>query len=235
MGGMYPNMMMGTGGLMSTGMMPNSNMDMMSNTGMDMMPQPSMDMSSMAPAPPLPSGPVPPMDMALAPNVMGGMMMDTTMMGMANMGGNVASMPMYNMTGEIMPIQEKEEIVLKCCKLTPAPPGTPDPPKREKPPGCRTIFVGGLPEKIRESTVREIFEKYGRIQTLRLSKKNFCHIRFDREGCVDAAMILSGYRIKLIEKDKDGEEEEETHANAGWLHVDYALVGYSYFNIHCVL
>lgn len=228
MGGMYPNMML-TGGLMGGGLMQNTSMDLMPSSGMDMS---SMDMSNMTPAPPLPPGSVPAaatMDMAMASNVMGGMMMDPSMMGMGNIGGtvaNMANMSMYNMQGEMMPVQEKKEVVLKHCKLTPAPPGTPDPPKRDKPNGCRTIFVGGLPEKIRESTVRDIFERYGRIQTLRLSKKNFCHIRFDREGCVDAAMLLSGYRIKLTDKDKerDGEEEEETHANSGWLHVDYALV-----------
>ncbi|KAI5645453.1 RNA recognition motif domain-containing protein [Phthorimaea operculella] len=222
-GGMYPNMMM-PNAMMGTGMMPNSGMGMdmssmpstgmppMPSTGMDMMPSTGMDMSAMGnqPMPPLPpsTGVAPGMDMGM----MGGMMMDPSMMG--NMG-------MYPNMGGDMSVMEKKEIVLKHCKLTPPEPGSADPPRRAKPPGCRTIFVGGLPDNIRESVVREVFENYGRIHILRLSTKNFCHIRFDRESSVDAAMAISGWRLKLI--NKDNEDEEDTKANAGWLHVDYAL------------
>ncbi|KAL0822624.1 hypothetical protein ABMA28_004657 [Loxostege sticticalis] len=202
-GGMYPNMMM-PGAMMGGGMMPTTGMEMMSNTGMEMMPQPPMDMTAIGGTPIGPTGGTP-MDMSM----MGGMVMDPSMMGMyPNMGGD-------------MSVQEKKEIVYKNCKLIPPAPGTPHPPRRTRPPGCRTIFVGGLPEKIRESTVRDVFEPYGRIHTLRLSKKDFCHIRFDRENSVDAAMQLSGYRIKLTST-KD-EEEDDTKATTGWLHVDYAL------------
>ncbi|XP_053606436.1 ecto-NOX disulfide-thiol exchanger 2-like [Plodia interpunctella] len=219
MGGMYQNMMMGN--MMGGGMMPSTGMEMMSNTalstgmgatmgtGMEMMQQTPIDMGSMAapiPAPPLPPGPAP-MDISM----MGGMMMDPSMMGMYP-----------NMTADMTTVQEKKEIILKHCKLTPPAPGSAPPPRRARPPGCRTIFVGGLPEKIRESTVRDIFEPYGRIHTLRLSKKDFCHIRFDRESSVDAAMQLAGYRIKLISKD-DKDEEDDSKSTTGWLHVDYAL------------
>ncbi|XP_028178561.1 ecto-NOX disulfide-thiol exchanger 2-like [Ostrinia furnacalis] len=201
-GGMYPNMMM-SGAMMGGGMMPSTGMEMMSNTGMDMMPQPPMDMSAMAGPQMGPTGGTP-MDMSM----MGGMVMDPSMMGMYSGMGDMSG-------------QEKKEIIYKNCRLIPPTPGTPDPPRRTRPSGCRTIFVGGLPEKIRESTVRDIFEPYGRIHTLRLSKKDFCHIRFDRENSVDAAMQLSGYRIKLTGT-KD-EEEDDTKATTGWLHVDYAL------------
>ncbi|XP_013190791.1 ecto-NOX disulfide-thiol exchanger 2 isoform X2 [Amyelois transitella] len=226
MGGMYPNMMMGN--MMGGGIMPTTGMEMMPSSmgtgmstgmapsmganmgsGMDMMQQTPMEMGSIAapiPAPPLPPGPTP-IDMGM----MGGMMMDPSMINMYP-----------NMGGDMTPMQEKKEIILKHCKLTPPAVGSAPPPRRARPPGCRTIFVGGLPEKIRESTVRDIFEPYGRIHTLRLSKKDFCHIRFDRESSVDAAMQLSGYRLKLISKD-DKEEEEDTKATTGWLHVDYAL------------
>lgn len=208
-GGMYPNMMM-PGAMMGGGMMPTTGMEMMSNTGMEMMPQPPMDMTAIGGTPIGPTGGTP-MDMSM----MGGMVMDPSMMGMyPNMGGD-------------MSVQEKKEIVYKNCKLIPPAPGTPHPPRRTRPPGCRTIFVGGLPEKIRESTVRDVFEPYGRIHTLRLSKKDFCHIRFDRENSVDAAMQLSGYRIKLTST-KD-EEEDDTKATTGWLHVDYALVRCLFF------
>ncbi|XP_045495528.1 ecto-NOX disulfide-thiol exchanger 2-like [Colias croceus] len=203
MGGMF-NMMM-PNAMMAGGMMPTTGMEMMTNAGMEIMPQQTMDMQAIAT--PAISNTAANMDMSM----MGGVMMDPTMMAMyPNMGPET--------------MQEKKEITFKHCKLTPPEPGAPQPPKRGRPPGCRTIFVGGLPDKIRESTVRDIFERYGRIQILRLSKKNFCHIRFDRESCVDAAMVISGYRIKLLSKDKDDkEDDDDSHATNGWLHVDYAL------------
>lgn len=219
-GGMYPNMMM-PGAMIGGGMMPSmpaAPMEMMSGPTMDMVPQAAMDMSAMGGQPMAPAPP-PAMDMGM----MGGMMMDPAMMAMyPNMGGDMANM------------SAKKEIVFKHAKLIPPDARTPQPPHRTKPPGCRTIFVGGLPDKIRESIVREIFETYGRIHTLRLSKKNFCHIRFDREECVDQAMMISGYCIKLInikEKDdmvEENDDDENSHSTSGWLHVDYALVNITY-------
>ncbi|XP_032520574.2 ecto-NOX disulfide-thiol exchanger 2-like isoform X2 [Danaus plexippus] len=203
MSGMF-NMMM-PNPMMAGGMMPSSGMEMMQSTSMEIISQPPIDITAMGTqplaAPPL----TPSMDMSM----MGGVMMDPSIMGM-----------FPNMSNEIVP--EKKEIVLKHSKLVAPAPGTPQPPRRTRPPGCRTIFVGGLPEKIRENAVREIFERYGRIQILRLSKKNFCHIRFDRESCVDAAMVISGYRIKVLNKEGD-KEEDDNNASSGWLHVDYAL------------
>lgn len=40
----------------------------------------------------------------------------------------------------------KEVIHLKTVTLIPPPPGSPMPTTRERPPGCKTIFVGGLAE-----------------------------------------------------------------------------------------
>ncbi|CAK1556189.1 unnamed protein product [Leptosia nina] len=203
MGGMY-NMMM-QNGMMAGGILPASGIEMMPNAAMELLPQQALDMQAIAP-PALPNN-TQNLDMTL----MGNVMVDPSMLAMYQ-----------NVNPEAM--QEKKELVFKHCRLIPPAPGTPQPPKRARPPGCRTIFVGGLPDKIRESIVRDIFEGYGRIQILRLSKKNFCHIRFDRESCVDAAMVISGYRIKLINKDKDDkDDDDESHANNGWLHVDYAL------------
>ncbi|XP_023946148.2 ecto-NOX disulfide-thiol exchanger 2 isoform X1 [Bicyclus anynana] len=199
--GMY-NMMM-PNAMLGSGMMPSTGMEMMQSSAMDMSAiQPQIDMSAMGTTQTMATS-----SQSMDMGMMSGMMMDP-MMGMYS-----------NVTGEI---QEAKEIVLKHCKLIPPTSGSPHPPRRAKPPGCRTIFVGGLPEKIRESHVRDIFERYGRIHILRLSKKNFCHIRFDRETCVDAAMVISGYRVKLLSKEKD-EDDEDSQATNGWLHVDYAL------------
>lgn len=78
----------------------------------------------------------------------------------------------------------------------------------------KTCFVGGLPENITEVIIHEIFERCGEITTLRLSKKNFCHIRFTFEASVDSAIYLSGYRVKIGNNNDPG--------NTGKLHVDYA-------------
>lgn len=87
---------------------------------------------------------------------------------------------------------------------------------------CRSVqshcYCAGLPENITEAIIQEIFERCGEITTLRLSKKNFCHIRFVLEASVDAAIYLSGYRVRI------GSSGEP--ANTGRLHVDFAQVCY---------
>ncbi|XP_026316825.1 ecto-NOX disulfide-thiol exchanger 2 [Hyposmocoma kahamanoa] len=202
-GGMFPNMMM-PNAIMPNSMIPPPGIEIMQGGSMEMLPQAPLDMAGLSGQSMQAAVPAS-MDMSM----MGGMIMDPSMMSMyPNMGADIS-------------VIQKKEVLLKHCKLSPPSPGTAEPPRRNKPPGCRTIFVGGLPDSIRENVVREIFESYGRIHTLRLSTKNFCHIRFDRESSVDAAMMISGYHLKLF---KDGkEEDEDTKANSGWLHVDYAL------------
>lgn len=112
--------------------------------------------------------------------------------------------------------QIKEVITCKSCTLFPPNPNAPLPTTRERPAGCRTVFVGGLPENVTEDIIREVFELCGEITTLRLSKKNFCHIRFVFEPSVDSAIYLSGYRIRL------GSSSSTDPTNCGRLHVDYA-------------
>lgn len=48
-------------------------------------------------------------------------------------------------------------------------------------------------------------------------------------------MTISGYRVKLINKDGDNNgEEQDTHGTVGWLHVDYAMVSYfMFFQFFC--
>lgn len=91
----------------------------------------------------------------------------------------------------------KEMIHCKSCILIPPNPNQPAPTTRERPLGCKTCFIGGLPENITPEIIHEIFERCGEITTLRLSKKNFCHIRFTYEASVDSAIYLSGYRVKI--------------------------------------
>ncbi|XP_058052809.1 ecto-NOX disulfide-thiol exchanger 2 isoform X2 [Ahaetulla prasina] len=112
-----------------------------------------------------------------------------------------------------MPVA-KEIVHCKSCTLFPPNPNLPPPTTRERPPGCKTVFVGGLPENGTEETIVEIFEKCGEIIALRKSKKHFCHIRFAEEYMVDKAVYLSGYRIRL----GSSTDKKDT----GRLHVDFA-------------
>uniref|UniRef100_A0A670JZW1 RRM domain-containing protein n=1 Tax=Podarcis muralis TaxID=64176 RepID=A0A670JZW1_PODMU len=101
----------------------------------------------------------------------------------------------------------------------------PPPTTRERPPGCKTVFVGGLPENATEETVVEIFEQCGEILALRKSKKHFCHIRFSEEYMVDKAIYLSGYRIRL----GSSTDKKDT----GRLHVDFAQARDDFYEWEC--
>jgi hypothetical protein len=74
------------------------------------------------------------------------------------------------------------------------------PSTRERPPGCKTVFIGGLPENVTEEILQEMFSNCGQIYSLRLSKKNFAHIRFTSLEAVDKALFYSGLfwrKVKL--------------------------------------
>ncbi|XP_040003511.1 ecto-NOX disulfide-thiol exchanger 1 isoform X2 [Xiphias gladius] len=108
----------------------------------------------------------------------------------------------------------KEIIHCKSCTLFPQNPNLPPPSTRERPPGCKTVFVGGLPENATEEIIREVFDQCGEITAIRKSKKNFCHIRFSEEFMVDKAIYLSGYRMRI------GSSTDKK--DSGRIHVDFA-------------
>lgn len=175
---------------------------------------PSMDPNAAAAAASTGLNPFSYMSMTNDPNLFG-------MMGMGNYG-------QYGMMGgdpNMMMNQMKDVIHLSHCILYPPNPNAPPPTKREKPPGCKTVFVGGLPENATEDIIREIFERCGEILTVRMSKKNFCHIRFSSEGFIENAIYLSGYRLKIENKDDP--------PNTGRLHVDYAQARDDQYEYEC--
>ncbi|XP_046331144.2 ecto-NOX disulfide-thiol exchanger 2-like isoform X2 [Haliotis rufescens] len=133
-----------------------------------------------------------------------------------NMMGQMGPMPSY---------AEREVITLKSCVLYPPPPGAPPRSVRERPPGCRTAFIGGLPENTTEEILQEVFEKCGNIVSVRLSKKNFSHIRFEFHDSVERALFISGYRMKI--------DNEDDKANTGRIHVDYALARDDQYEWEC--
>uniref|UniRef100_A0A7M4DYY3 Ecto-NOX disulfide-thiol exchanger 1 n=1 Tax=Crocodylus porosus TaxID=8502 RepID=A0A7M4DYY3_CROPO len=119
----------------------------------------------------------------------------------------------------------KEIIHCKSCTLFPPNPNLPPPSTRERPPGCKTVFVGGLPENATEEIIQEVFEQCGDITAIRKSKKNFCHIRFAEEFMVDKAIFLSGYRMRL------GSSTDKK--DSGRLHVDFAQARDDFYEWEC--
>ena len=92
----------------------------------------------------------------------------------------------------------------------------PKPTLRDRPPGCKTIFIGGIPDMAEEIHMRDVFLDYGNILSVRLSKsgKKFCHIRFDSEDAVTRAVEISGYRMRI--------GPSNTSADISRIHVDYS-------------
>ncbi|KAI5642662.1 RNA recognition motif domain-containing protein [Phthorimaea operculella] len=98
--------------------------------------------------------------------------------------------------------------------LLPPVPGASMPNRREKPPGCRTIFVGGLPPNVTEATIAEIFQSFGEISDIKLHRQGVGHVRFEKHESVEASFFISGYRFKTM---------DQTNNEATTLFVDYAL------------
>ncbi|XP_062583717.1 ecto-NOX disulfide-thiol exchanger 2-like [Saccostrea cucullata] len=159
-------------------------------------------------------------------NMMQGPMMgtDPSMMMMFNQYGGWGPMGPNNQD-MLMQFMPKEIITLKSCVLYPPPPNAPPPTTRERPPGCRTTFVGGLPENVTEEIIAEAFSNFGMIVSIRKGKKNFCHIRYELEESVDRALFLSGYRMKI--------EDKDDKPNTGRLHVDYAQARDDQYEFEC--
>lgn len=156
-------------------------------------------------------------------NMMDPSLLQFPMMGQISSSIHQQQQSEHQATSSMAPV--KEVITCKSCTLFPPNPNAPLPTTRERPPGCRTVFVGGLPENNTEDIIREIFERCGEITTLRLSKKNFCHIRFVFEASVDSAIYLSGYRIRI------GSSSDAS--NCGRLHVDYAQARDDQYEFEC--
>uniref|UniRef100_UPI00358F4FB9 ecto-NOX disulfide-thiol exchanger 1-like isoform X1 n=1 Tax=Myxine glutinosa TaxID=7769 RepID=UPI00358F4FB9 len=126
-----------------------------------------------------------------------------------------ASLSLFPGTGGYAEAQTQEIIHCTHCTLFPPNPNMSAPSLRERPPGCRTVFVGGLPEAAGEELIRDVFERCGELTALRKGKgKNFAHIRFAEEHMVDEAISLSGYRMRI--------GSSSDRKDSGRLHVDYA-------------
>ena len=99
--------------------------------------------------------------------------------------------------------------------VIPPSPFEPKPKRREKPPVCKTVFVGSLPDNITYKNLHDLFNKCGKVTDIRVSKgRNFGHVQFDFEEDVERALLLSGCRIRVGPSNSLGDVSK--------LHVDYA-------------
>ncbi|KAG8199422.1 hypothetical protein JTE90_000290 [Oedothorax gibbosus] len=111
------------------------------------------------------------------------------------------------------------------CALVAPLPSAPVPPRRHRPDGCKTVYVGGLPEMITKEIIKEAFSHCGEILSVRMSRKNFCHISFASEDMVELAMNFSGYYLKI------GNKEEAAYNSR--IHVDYAKARSDQYEYDC--
>ncbi|KAG8194245.1 hypothetical protein JTE90_024575 [Oedothorax gibbosus] len=139
---------------------------------------------------------------------------DPSMNGIIGPMAGYCPVPILNGTMPPM-VNPKVPKTFSSCTLVPPPPDAPVPTRRNRPNGCKTVYVGGLPQMITEEIIKEAFSGCGEISTVRMNPKNFCHIRFASEHMVDQAMFFSGYCLKIENKDET--------AYSSCIHVDYAI------------
>ncbi|XP_067947999.1 ecto-NOX disulfide-thiol exchanger 2-like [Watersipora subatra] len=131
-----------------------------------------------------------------------------------------------SLVGRPHEVDGKEILHFKGFILVPPPPNSAPRSTREKPPGCKTVFVGGLPETVTEDMIGELLQTCGNIETIRLGKKFFAHIRFDSYDAVDKAIFYSGWRMKIGDKDDK--------PNTGRIHCDYATARDDQYEYECM-
>ncbi|XP_072945305.1 ecto-NOX disulfide-thiol exchanger 2-like [Epargyreus clarus] len=123
-------------------------------------------------------------------------MMDQNMM-MMNQQMMMGNQPIYISSGVILPPL----------------PGVETPTRRDKPNGCRSIFVGGLPRGVTSDILNEIFQRCGPIDDIKSPKNGAFYIRFQKPESVEQSFYFTGHRFKF----HDQMENEATT-----IFIDYA-------------
>ncbi|XP_047539024.1 ecto-NOX disulfide-thiol exchanger 2-like, partial [Vanessa atalanta] len=171
-------------------------------------------------------GLMPGMNMMQYPNML------NNMMGQQSIDGSQVQMvPNMNMMGNIMPHMMDQNMMMMNQQMIPAMmanqqmfisngvllppiPGVSLRQRRDKPKGCRTIFVGGLPSNVTHDMLNEIFQRFGIIQDIKSPKTGVYYIRFERQESVEPSFFLSGFRFKY---------HDQTENEATTLVIDYAM------------
>nr|XP_026490392.1 ecto-NOX disulfide-thiol exchanger 2-like [Vanessa tameamea] len=171
-------------------------------------------------------GIMPGMNMMQYPNMLNNMMGQQTID-----GSQVQMVPNMNMMGNIMPHMMDQNMMMMNQQMIPAMmanqqmfisngvllppiPGVSLRQRRDKPKGCRTIFVGGLPSNVTHDMLNEIFQRFGIIQDIKSSKTGVYYIRFERQESVEPSFFLSGFRFKY---------HNQTENEATTIVIDYAI------------
>ncbi|XP_013141481.1 PREDICTED: ecto-NOX disulfide-thiol exchanger 2-like isoform X2 [Papilio polytes] len=157
---------------------------------------------------------------AMSGMTMGNMMIPGTMMAYNNMltqqqmhmmpGLNIIRMVDESCINQAIPIHN--QIIFPSGVLLPPIPGTSLPQRRERPKGCRTIVVGGLPN-VKSDIVMEIFKQFGDIH-VKSPRQGIVHVRFSSSEVMEQALFLTGYRFKF---------HEQADNEATTLFIDYAI------------
>ncbi|OWR43446.1 ecto-NOX disulfide-thiol exchanger 1 like protein [Danaus plexippus plexippus] len=158
----------------------------------------------------------------MLPNMIGQQPLDGTLMPqhimpnimMANMMPNMLDQNIMMMNQQNMMPLPNQQIYLNNGVMLPPIPGTVTPERRERPKGCRTIFVGGLPLNVTNDTLMEMFQKFGSIEDIKSPKSGVYYIRFERPESVAPSFFLTGYRFKF---------HDQIENEATTIFVDYAL------------
>ncbi|XP_052744651.1 ecto-NOX disulfide-thiol exchanger 2 [Bicyclus anynana] len=168
----------------------------------------------------------PPNNMMNNGMMMNNMMPQQTMEGQQMMMANMNMMPnmMPNMMDQNMmmmnqPMMQQQfmpnsPIFMNSGVLLPPVPGNTTPQRRDRPKGCRTIFVGGLPSKIKLEILNEMFQRFGTVEDIKSPKNGVYYVRFERPETVENSFSVSGYRFKY---------HNQTESDASTLYIDYAL------------
>ncbi|CAG5054077.1 unnamed protein product [Parnassius apollo] len=133
---------------------------------------------------------------------------------MPSMMSNVVDPNMMMMNQQMMSFMPNQQIYLSCGVLLPPLPGSSTPARRERPKGCRTIVVGGLPYGVTSEIVVEIFQRFGDIIEVKSPRYGIHHVRFSSEEIVEQAFSLSGYRFKF---------HDQLDNEATTIFIDYAV------------
>ncbi|KPI98243.1 Ecto-NOX disulfide-thiol exchanger 2 [Papilio xuthus] len=143
----------------------------------------------------------------MMPNIMPQQQMDLQMHMMPGM-------VMPNMMDQSMMMnQSMPNQIFSLGLLLPPIPGTSVPSRRERPKGCRTVVVGGLPNGVTTDVVTEIFKRFGEIY-VNSPRNGIFHVRFVSSDVMEQAFFLTGYRFKL---------HEQLDNEATTIFIDYAM------------
>ncbi|CAH2258040.1 jg26741 [Pararge aegeria aegeria] len=156
------------------------------------------------------------MNNMIAPSPMEGQqMMMPNMSMMPNMMTNMMDQGMMIMNPAMMqPLMANSSIYMNSGVLLPPIPGSSTPQRRDRPKGCRTIFVGGLPPDMTPDALNEIFQRFGNIQDIKSAKNGVYYVRFERPESVETTFVMSGYRFKY---------HDQADNDATNIYIDYAM------------